>query len=116
MAVAMSSVGSVSGDRGIMQIQRARILAAMVQASVEHGPGSVSVAHVVELAGISRRTFYEIFSDREECFLAAFDDAIASAKRYALRDYDPAAPWNVRVRSALTGFLTFLDVEQGAGQ
>ena len=41
------------------------------------GAANVSVAHVVERSGVSRRTFYETFVDREDCFLAAFDEALA---------------------------------------
>ncbi len=52
----------------------------------ERGAANVSVAHVVERAGVSRRTFYELFADREECFLAAFDDAVSRASRYVLED------------------------------
>jgi AcrR family transcriptional regulator len=88
----------------------------MVEVSAERGAANVTVAHIVARAGVSRRTFYELYSDREACFLGAFDEAITRASRYVLDGYDPAARWDVRVRSALTGLLTFLDVERGAGQ
>jgi AcrR family transcriptional regulator len=100
----------------VIEIQRARLLAAMAQVSSERGAANVTVAHVVERAGVSRRTFYELFSDREDCFLAAFDDGIARASRYVLDSYDPDARWAERIRTALTGLLTFLDVERGTGQ
>jgi AcrR family transcriptional regulator len=88
----------------------------MVDVSAERGAANVSVAHVVGRAGVSRRTFYELFDDREECFLAAFDDAIARASRYVLDAYAPRAKWVERVRTALTAVLQFLDVERDAGQ
>lgn len=100
----------------MMEIQRTRILAAMVEVCRERGPANVTIAHVVERAGVSRRTFYEIYKDREECFLAAFDDGIARARRYVLESYDPEAKWVLRVRLALSGLLAFLDVERGVGQ
>jgi AcrR family transcriptional regulator len=100
----------------VLEIQRARLIAAMVEVCAERGAGNVTVAHVVEHAGVSRRTFYELFTDREECFLAAFDDAIARASRYVLDSYDPNATWDTRIRTALTGLLTFLTYERGAGQ
>jgi AcrR family transcriptional regulator len=109
------SRNGVGPDR-VIEIQRARILAAMIEVSCERGAGSVTVAHVVERAGVSRRTFYEIFEDREDCFIAAFDEAIARASRYVLDSHDPAAKWEMRVRSALTGLLTFLEMERGAGR
>lgn len=99
-----------------MEIQRARILTAMVEVSVEHGATNVSVAHVVQRAGVSRRTFYELFTDREDCFLGAFEDGIARASRYVLDRYDPNARWVERVRTALVSLLSFLDLERELGQ
>ena len=99
----------------VVEIQRARILGAMVEVCVERGVANVTVAHIVECAGVSRRTFYELFSDREECFLGAFDEGIARASGYVLGVYDPVAGWAERIRMALTGLLSFLDVERGAG-
>jgi AcrR family transcriptional regulator len=71
---------------------------------------------VVERAGVSRRTYYELFSDREGCFLGAFDDALARASAYVRGTYDPEAKWAERIRTALTNLLSFLDTERGAGQ
>ncbi len=74
-----------------------------------------AVAHVVGRAGVSRRTFYEIFRDRDDCFLAAFDEGVARATRYVLDEYDPASSWVERVRAALIGLLAFLDAERLLG-
>lgn len=105
-----------SGPERVQEIQRARLLAAMVEVCAEQGPANVSVAHIVARAGVSRRTFYELFNDREECFLGAFDEGILRASRYALESYDPTAGWAERTRTALTGLLSFLDAEPGMGQ
>jgi AcrR family transcriptional regulator len=104
------------GPERVIEIQRARILAAMVEVSAERGAANVTVAHVVERAGVSRRTFYELYSDREACFLAAFDELIARASRYVLEDYDPRAGWVERIRTALVALLSFLDLERDAGR
>lgn len=104
------------GPEHVIEIQRARILAAMVEISAERGAANVTVAHIVERAGVSRRTFYELYSDREACFLGAFDAAIARASRYVLDAYHPDARWAERLRTALTGLLSFLTYERGAGQ
>jgi AcrR family transcriptional regulator len=103
------------GRERVLEIQRVRILAAMLEECSARGAGNVTVAHVVERAGVSRRTFYELFSDREDCFLGAFDDALTRASRYALDSYDPSARWVERCRVALIGLLTFLDTERDAG-
>jgi AcrR family transcriptional regulator len=104
------------GPERVMEIQRARILTAMSEVCAEGGASNASVAHVVQRAGVSRRTFYELFSDREDCFLGAFDEAVARASEYVLDGYDPKAGWVERVRTALTGLLRFLDVESDAGR
>ena len=88
----------------------------MAEEVAEHGESNVTVARVIARSGVSRRTFYELFSDRDECFLAAFDDAVARASRYVFDSYDPSARWAERSRSALTGLLSFGDVERGAGR
>ncbi len=88
----------------------------MVEVSCEHGASNVTVAHVVERAGVSRRTFYELFDDREECFLAALEDAIARASRCVRDAYDPSASWVARIRGALVALLEFLDVECDTGR
>ncbi len=111
--------GKVTGnglERGrVADIQRARLLAAITDVACERGVSNVTVAHVVERAGVSRRTFYELFEDREDCFLAAFDEAVAHTLRWVLDAYDPDAKWEVRIRAALTSLLSFLDVEHNAG-
>jgi AcrR family transcriptional regulator len=105
-----------AGREHLAEIQRARILAAMVDVVAERGSSGVTVAHVIARPGVSRRTFYELFDGCEDCLLAAFDDAMARASRYVLDGYDPSASWAERIRSALTGLLSFLDVERGAGR
>jgi AcrR family transcriptional regulator len=104
------------GRERVVEIQRARILAAMTEVACERGSANVTVAHVVERAGVSRRTFYELFDDREECFLAAFEEAIARVSRLVLDAYDPDAKWDARIRASLVALLLFLDTEPGAGQ
>ncbi len=100
----------------VSEIQRARLLSAMVEVVCERGAGNATVARVVERAGVSRRTFYELFDDREGCFMAAFEEGLARVSGYVLEAYDPDARWAVRLRSALTGLLGFLTYERGVGQ
>ncbi len=55
--------------------QRERILAAVAQVASTHGYGAMSVQDVVREAGVSRRTFYEQFKNKDHAFLAAYDEA-----------------------------------------
>jgi AcrR family transcriptional regulator len=53
--------------------QRQRILAAVAEATSERGYTRMSVEDVVSRAGVSRRTFYELFSNKDQVFLEAYD-------------------------------------------
>jgi AcrR family transcriptional regulator len=53
--------------------QRARIYGAMIEAVADCGYDGTSVKQVISLAGVSRRSFYEQFSNKQESFLATFD-------------------------------------------
>ena len=63
----------------VTEIQRARMIAAMIDTVSERGRSGATVAHVVSRSGVSRRTFYEVFEDFEDCFLAALDQSIGRA-------------------------------------
>jgi AcrR family transcriptional regulator len=100
------------GRSQVAKIQRTRILTAMLQEAAERGVANVSVAHVVERAGISRRTFYEIFEDREDCFLEAFDEAIERAAAVVAPAYEAPGPWRSKTRAGLTALLECLDCDR----
>ncbi len=100
----------------VTEIQRARMIAAMIDVVSEHGRANATVAHVVARSGVSRRTFYEVFADFEDCFLAALDRALARASEYALEGYDPNEKWQTRIRAALVGLLEFLEEEPAMGR
>jgi AcrR family transcriptional regulator len=105
-----------AGHEQVSDIQRARILAAMVEVVAGHGAANVTVAHVVARSGVSRRTFYELFEDREDCFLAAFDQALERVAAVVLPAYEDAGPWRAKIRAALTALLELLDCEPGIGR
>ncbi len=100
----------------VADIQRARMLTAMVELCAECGAASVTVAHVVARSGVSRRTFYEIFQDREACFLAAFEDSVALARERILAVYDVRASWCERIRLALAALLDLFDERPSVGR
>ncbi len=88
----------------------------MFDVATEKGAANVSVAHVVERSGVSRRTFYEAFTDREDCFLAAFEEALGFASERVLPAYHSGSSWRERIRSSLIAFLSFLDDEPVVGR
>lgn len=93
----------------IAQIQRARILAALFDVVAKRGASGVTVADVVSRAGVSRRTFYELFVDREECLAAAFEHALELAQARVFAAIASEHSWLGRLRAGLVAFLRFLD-------
>ncbi len=104
-----------AGQGRVSAIQRTRMLGAMVEVAGERGAPRASVAHIVERAGISRRTFYEHFEDREDCFLAAFDYALGRAREAVVPAYESGGAWRERVRAGLAALLGFFDEQPGLG-
>lgn len=69
-----------SAPRPLLPVtQRERLIAAMARTVAAQGYAATSVADVLREAGVSRRTFYERFSDKEDCFLAAYDVIVGLA-------------------------------------
>ncbi len=104
------------GAEQVAEIQRARMLAAMAEVATERGAANATVAHVVARSGVSRRTFYELFSDCEDCFLAAFDEAIARIAGEVVPAYEQPTRWREKVRAGHCALLEFLDYEPGMGR
>jgi AcrR family transcriptional regulator len=97
-------------------LQRARMLSALFEVAREGGAENVTVARVVERSGASRRTFYEQFTDRDDCFFAAFEQALAHASERVLSAYEAEVGWRERIRASLVAFLSFLDEEPVIGR
>lgn len=95
----------------IARHQRARIVAALAQETAEKGYRGVTVASVVKRAGIARKTFYENFSSKEECFLAAQELAMATALERVVEAAGAHEQWPRRVRAGLTAFLDYVAAE-----
>lgn len=95
-------------------MQRARILSAMAQLVCEPGIHATTVARVISRAGVSRRTFYEHFEDRNDALLGVLDEAIARAGVSLARARRPDAPtgWVDRIRADLLALLEFIEDER----
>jgi AcrR family transcriptional regulator len=65
----------------VLASQRERMLRAIAEAVAEKGFARVTVADVISRAGVSRETFYEHFSDKESCFLAALEEGARTLLR-----------------------------------
>jgi AcrR family transcriptional regulator len=103
--------GPLGGKMFIPLSQRTRLLDAVAEVIAEQGLDGFRPKWVCGRAGMSGRTFYDLFADREDCLLALFDrelrvmaDAIRpSYERIAEKD------WEDRVRAGLSALLYYLD-------
>jgi AcrR family transcriptional regulator len=75
------------------------------------GYGAATVADLTGEAGISRTTFYELFADREACFLAAYDGHIDALVRRISSAYEAEERWPDRARAGLAALLEALAAE-----
>jgi AcrR family transcriptional regulator/DNA-binding MarR family transcriptional regulator len=99
----------------VAEIQRVRMIAALVEVTREQGVGGVTVSDIVARSGVSRRTFYELFADRDDCFRAAFDMAVEQAAQRVLPAYGAPGAWRERIRAGLLALLELLEDEPGMG-
>jgi len=91
-------------------IVRARIYEAMARVAGERGYAAATIGDVVKAAGVSRRTFYEHFKDKEDCFVETYrtgcENGIAeqAATVRALEDPD----WRTRLQVSIETYLSHL--------
>ncbi|MGA7703502.1 MAG: TetR family transcriptional regulator [Solirubrobacteraceae bacterium] len=81
----------------------------MAEETAMRGAASVTVARVIARAGVSRRLFYELFADIEDCFLATFEWALEQGRSAAAEAYEAEGTWRESIRSALAALLRFFD-------
>lgn len=85
--------------------QRARLYGAMIESISQRGYQATTVAHVIGLAGVSRRAFYELFPNKEECFLATYDIVVARARKRVLEAWVGERGWANRLHAACKALL-----------
>jgi AcrR family transcriptional regulator/DNA-binding MarR family transcriptional regulator len=103
--------GTRCGAMYAPDLQKGRLLSATFAVVGELGYEGLSARRVSERAGASNRTFYEAFSDREDCFLAAFNHAVDGLELEMRAAWESELGWTARVRAALTALLQALDRE-----
>jgi AcrR family transcriptional regulator len=94
--------------RFVIRNQRERLLAATAQAVAAQGYGRTNVADIIAVAGVSRRTFYEHFADKEECFFAAYEAIVLLVFRAVEEAYSTPDDWPYKVRSGIEALVTFV--------
>jgi AcrR family transcriptional regulator len=97
----------------VTEDQRARLLVAAGDTVAELGYPGLAVARVIRRAGVSRRTFYDAFDDREDCFVALLDQALERVAAVVVPAYRGGARWREGIRSGLAALLDLPDSEPG---
>jgi AcrR family transcriptional regulator len=97
--------------RPVTELQLSRMLSAVVETVEEVGYARATVSHVIGRARVSRKTFSDVFANREDCFLAAFEQAVFKATMLAREAYDSESSWQEGIRSALVRVLKLMDEE-----
>jgi AcrR family transcriptional regulator len=95
----------------VVSNQRERILDAVADVTSFAGYGEMSVEDIIATAGVSRRTFYDNFKDKEEAFLAAYDAVTEQLLASVQRAYAANDTFAGGVRDCLGAFLEFVASE-----
>ena len=87
---------------------RARLLQGMARSVADKGYADTTIADIVRIAGVSRRTFYEHFVGKADCLLALFSAASRRALGVLEQAIDPSQDWRVQVPRVLRAYLECL--------
>ncbi len=91
--------------------QRERLIAGLAEAVAENGYAGTTIAHITRHAAVSRRTFYEHFNSKDECFVAAYDTVMTELNRRVGEAFEQEEEWPQAVRAGLAAMLEFLTSE-----
>lgn len=91
--------------------QRERILSAVAQAAAALGYADMSVEAIIERAGVSRRTFYDHFKNKEDAFLAAYDACLQQQVSQVRFAYLGQSTVRERLRAGIGAYLEFMASE-----
>jgi AcrR family transcriptional regulator len=95
----------------VVHNQRERLIAGLAEAIAENGYSGTTIAHITRHAAVSRRTFYEHFSSKDECFVAAYDTVMAELRQRVSAAFEGAEDWPHAVKAGIGAMLEFLAAE-----
>jgi AcrR family transcriptional regulator len=98
----------------VIRNQRERILDAVVNVVGDRGYAAMTIEDVIAYAGVSRRTFYDHFPNKEEAFLAAYELIVDQLIGAVAAAFGGGSTWAHRVRRGLGAFLNSLALEPRA--
>jgi AcrR family transcriptional regulator len=104
--------GSHGLDRDVVEAsQRARLLEAVGRSVAERGYAAATIDDIVRGAGVSKKTFYEHFADKQGCFLAAYEAAAEQLFEQVRDAHATSDDWLERTRAGIRAYLHWLAAE-----
>jgi AcrR family transcriptional regulator len=91
--------------------QYERLIAGLAEAVAENGYAGTTIAHITRHAAVSRRTFYEHFNSKDECFVAAYDTVMTELRQRVDEAFNQEDEWPQAVRAGIAAMLEFLSTE-----
>jgi AcrR family transcriptional regulator len=88
----------------VQRDQRERLREALIELIASHGYQAVRILDLTKLARVSRPTFYSLYADKEELFLAAYDDIAARTAQTVLAAYDVEGSQSERILAGMRAF------------
>lgn len=88
--------------------QRERLIAGLAAAVAEHGYSGTTVARITRHAAVSRRTFYEHFSSKDECFVVAYEAVTGELRERLQGAFEEADDWPYAIKEVIRAALEFL--------
>jgi AcrR family transcriptional regulator len=95
----------------VAQNQRERMLLATTELVAERGYQKTTIELIAKTSRVALVTFYEHFSSKEECFLAAFDESVSASREVFSELVDPEMPWQDQISVGLELFLEMVERE-----
>jgi AcrR family transcriptional regulator len=91
--------------------QRERLIAGIAEAISENGYSGTTIAHITRAAAVSRRTFYEHFPSKDDCFVAAYEAVMSELQERVSEAFESEDDWPRAIRAGIAAMLEFLASE-----
>ena len=98
--------------------QRERLFGAMVASVAERGYAATTVNDLVKISGVSSRTFYDLFADKQACFVAALEAMVQAAVAYGAQSAgeNPGESWDEQARRGFDAFAEMIALQPAAAR
>ena len=88
-----------------LRTHHTRLLEGMARCVASQGYADTTIADIVREAGVSRRTFYECFTDKPGCLIALHEAASQNALAVLRSAIQPDRGWQAQVEQAIAAYL-----------